>query len=142
MGAYRNRYRDTYGYGCHTGCPELVLPQTAHPAFNKACHYLGVKVVKVTVDPVTKKVQPASVKAAISSRTMAVVVSAPQYPDGVFDPLAKVGALAKNAGIPCHVDSCLGSYLVPFAHEAGFKDVPLLNFNVPGITSISCDIHK
>lgn len=140
--AYRNKYRKEHGWSGSVPTPELVLPVSAHPAFNKACHYLHVKVVPVEIDPVSKKVSVESIRAKINSRTMAVVASAPQYPHGVFDPIAEIAGLAKSMDVPMHVDCCLGGFLVPFANEAGFTSVPIVDFRVSGVTSISCDPHK
>ena len=114
--AYRNKYRKIHGWSGNVATPELILPVSAHPAFNKACHYLHVKVVPVEIDSVSKKVPVKSIKSKISSRTMAIVASAPQYPHGVFDPIQEIAKVAKSYDIPLHVDCCLGGFLVPFAH--------------------------
>ncbi|MEV4469883.1 aspartate aminotransferase family protein [Nonomuraea sp. NPDC049504] len=121
--------------------PNLVLPVTAHPAFHKAAHYLGVEVKAVPVDLETYKVRPADVAAAMDERTVLVVVSAPSYPQGVIDPIEEVAALAEAAGVPCHVDACVGGWLLPWLREAGAA-VPAFDLSVPGVTSLSCDLHK
>ena len=121
--------------------PNLVLPVTAHPAFHKAAHYLGVEVKPVPVDLETYKVRPGDVAAAIDERTILVVVSAPSYPQGVIDPVEEVAALAARAGVPCHVDACVGGWLLPWLREAG-APVPPFDLSVPGVTSLSCDLHK
>ncbi|MFF4776478.1 pyridoxal phosphate-dependent decarboxylase family protein [Microtetraspora fusca] len=121
--------------------PQLVLPVTAHPAFHKAAHYLGVEVVPVPVDPVTFRVSVPAVEAAIGDRTILVVVSAPSYPQGVIDPVEEVAALASSRGVPCHVDACVGGWLLPWLREAG-AEIPPFDLRVPGVTSISCDLHK
>ncbi|WP_433225170.1 pyridoxal phosphate-dependent decarboxylase family protein [Microtetraspora malaysiensis] len=121
--------------------PQLVLPVTAHPAFHKAAHYLGVEVVPVPVDPVTFRVSVPAVEAAIGDRTILVVVSAPSYPQGVIDPVAEVAALASSRGVPCHVDACVGGWLLPWLREAG-AEIPPFDLRVPGVTSLSCDLHK
>ncbi|MEV4565342.1 aspartate aminotransferase family protein [Nonomuraea sp. NPDC049419] len=121
--------------------PNLVLPVTAHPAFHKAAHYLGVEVKAVPVDLETYKVRPADVAAAMDERTVLVVVSAPSYPQGVIDPIEEVAALASAAGVPCHVDACVGGWLLPWLREAGAA-VPAFDLSVPGVTSLSCDLHK
>jgi len=140
--AYRNQYRDRYGEGVSVPVPELIVPRTAHPAFNKACHYLGVKVILVEANPVTHRMEAKSYKKHINRRTMAMVCSSPQYPFGVFDEVKSIAKLGLDKKIPVHMDSCLGSFLTPLVHEAGFTDLPLLNWEVKGITSISCDTHK
>ncbi len=120
--------------------PELVVPRTVHPAFDKAAHYFGVKLVKVDVGPDFR----ADVKAmgkAITRRTIGLVGSAPQYPHGVVDPIAELGALAVKRGVPLHVDACVGGFELPWLERLG-RPVPLWDFRVPGVTSISADLHK
>ncbi|MEO3795211.1 aspartate aminotransferase family protein [Nonomuraea sp. B10E15] len=121
--------------------PNLVLPVTAHPAFHKAAHYLGIEVVPVPVDLATYKVRARDVEAAIDADTILVAVSAPSYPQGVVDPIEEVAAVAAGAGVPCHVDACVGGWLLPWLREAGAA-VPPFDLSVPGVTSLSCDLHK
>ncbi|GGT20514.1 pyridoxal phosphate-dependent decarboxylase family protein [Nonomuraea spiralis] len=121
--------------------PNLVLPVTAHPAFHKAAHYLGLRVKAVPVDLETYKLRVEDVAAAIDEDTVLVVVSAPSYPQGVIDPVAEVAAVAAEAGVACHVDACVGGWLLPWLREAG-ADVPPFDLSVPGVTSLSCDLHK
>ncbi|PKK12533.1 aspartate aminotransferase family protein [Thermomonospora sp. CIF 1] len=121
--------------------PQLVAPVTAHPAFHKAAHYLGLEVVGVPVDPVTFRADPAAMAEAITDRTALVVASAPSYPQGVIDPVPEIAAAASARGVPCHVDACVGGWLLPWLREAG-ADVPPFDLSVPGVTSLSCDLHK
>ncbi|GAB1817939.1 pyridoxal phosphate-dependent decarboxylase family protein [Herbidospora sp. RD11066] len=121
--------------------PQMVVPVTAHPAFHKAAHYLGVEVVAVPVELDTFAVDPAKMEAAITPQTVLVVVSAPSYPQGVIDPVEEVAAIAAGRNIPCHVDACVGGWLLPWLREAGAA-VPPFDLSVPGVTSISCDLHK
>ncbi|MEU8247711.1 aspartate aminotransferase family protein [Nonomuraea sp. NPDC048916] len=121
--------------------PNLVLPVTAHPAFHKAAHYLGVAVRPVPVDLGTYQVLVPAVKEAIDEDTVLVVASAPSYPQGVVDPIEEVAAVAAAANVPCHVDACVGGWLLPWLREAG-ADVPPFDLSVPGVTSLSCDLHK
>ncbi len=121
--------------------PNLILPVTAHPAFHKAAHYLGVEVVALPVDLSTYKVRARDVEAAITPDTVLVVASAPSYPQGVIDPIEEVAAVASAAGVPFHVDACVGGWLLPWLREAG-APVPPFDLSVPGVTSISCDLHK
>ncbi|SEF93125.1 Glutamate or tyrosine decarboxylase [Thermomonospora echinospora] len=123
------------------GRPQLVVPVTAHPAFHKAAHYLGLEPVAVPVDPATFRADPAAAAAAITDRTVLVVVSAPSYPQGVVDPVAEIAAAAAARGVPCHVDACVGGWLLPWMREAGAA-VPPFDLSVPGVTSLSCDLHK
>ncbi|MFC4585970.1 pyridoxal phosphate-dependent decarboxylase family protein [Sphaerisporangium corydalis] len=123
------------------GRPNIVVPVTAHPAFHKAAHYLGVEVLPVAVDPVTFRADPGAVAAAITPATVLVVVSAPSYPQGVIDPVAEIAALSAARGVLCHVDACVGGWLLPWLADAGAQ-VPPFDLSVPGVTSLSCDLHK
>ncbi|GAA0403815.1 aminotransferase class V-fold PLP-dependent enzyme [Microbispora corallina] len=123
------------------GATRVVLPVTAHPAFHKAAHYLGMEIVPVPVDPVTFRASVPAVEAAVDHRTALVVASAPSYPQGVVDPVEEIAAIAASRGVLCHVDACVGGWLLPWLREAGAA-VPPFDLSVPGVTSISCDLHK
>ena len=120
--------------------PEMVLPVTAHPAFAKAAHYLGVKEVRIPLGP-DFRADVGAARDAVNDNAVLIVGSAPSYPQGVIDPIADLAALALERGIPCHVDACLGGFLLPFIEKLGYP-VPPFDFRVPGVTSISADIHK
>ncbi|UFU01542.1 aminotransferase class V-fold PLP-dependent enzyme [Ruania suaedae] len=126
--------------------PELVLPTTAHPAFRKAAQYLGLTLAEVPVDPRTGIVAADDVLAAITPRTALVVVSAPNYPFGTIDPVARVAAGAQQRGVPVHVDACIGGWLLPWWPERdtgdNTDDHERWDFAVEGVTSISTDLHK
>ncbi|MGE0709049.1 MAG: aspartate aminotransferase family protein [Planctomycetota bacterium] len=121
--------------------PEVILPTTAHPAFHKAAHYLGLEVVAVDVDPVTFRADPAALARAIGPNTILLVGSAPSYPHGVIDPIEDLAALAEARGLWLHVDACVGGFLLPYWRRLG-ADVPAFDLSVPGVTSISMDFHK
>ncbi|MER5421200.1 pyridoxal phosphate-dependent decarboxylase family protein [Streptosporangium roseum] len=123
------------------GRPRMAVPVTAHPAFHKAAHYLGVAVDAVPVDPVTFRASAAAVEAAMTEDTVLVVASAPSYPQGVVDPVTEIAAVASARGVLCHVDACVGGWLLPWLREAGAR-VPPFDLSVPGVTSLSCDLHK
>jgi len=120
--------------------PQLVTPFTAHPAFGKACEYLDIEHVSVPVGA-DGRVDPDAMAAAITDRTAMVVASAPNYPFGVIDPVPEIAAIAAEREVLCHVDACLGGFLLPFWAQIG-EDVPPWDFRVPGVTSMSADIHK
>ncbi len=120
--------------------PEMVLPVTAHPAFDKAAHYLGVNAVHIPVREDLRADVDAA-RAAVSANTILVVASAPCYPFGTIDPIPELAAVAQERGVPCHVDACLGGYLLPFMERLG-QTVRPWDFRVPGVTSISADLHK
>lgn len=120
--------------------PEIILPITAHPAFDKALHYFGVKAVKIGVDA-DQRVDVAAVKKALSPNTVLIVGSAPQYPHGVMDPIADLAVIAKDHGCGMHVDACVGGFMLPFLKKLG-HEVPPFDFTVDGVTSMSADLHK
>ena len=120
--------------------PEVVVPVTAHAAFDKAGQYFGMRVVKVGVGP-DMRPDPAAVRAALTDNTVAVVGSAVQFPHGVLDPIEEMAAIAHERGIGFHTDACLGGFVLPWARRLGYP-VPPFDFRVPGVTSISCDSHK
>jgi sphinganine-1-phosphate aldolase len=120
--------------------PSIVLPVTAHAAFHKAAHYFGVRIIPVPVGA-DFRVDPADVRAAIDKDTVLVVASAPSYAHGVIDPVADVAAIALERGIRCHVDACIGGWVLPYFRRLGVE-IPPFDFGVPGVTSISVDPHK
>ena len=121
--------------------PEVVLPVTAHAAFQKACHYLGLTAVLVDVDPTTFRAVVEAVREAITPNTVLLVASAASYAHGVVDPVEQLGQLALEHDIPLHVDACIGGWLLPHFRELGV-DVPAFDLSVPGVTSLSVDLHK
>lgn len=120
--------------------PSIVVPSTAHPALAKACQYLGVDEVRVPV-AADGRADPGAMATAIEERTALVVGSAPCYPYGVIDPIPELAAIAAERGALCHVDACLGGWLLPFLQRLG-EPVPPWDFRVDGVTSLSADIHK
>jgi sphinganine-1-phosphate aldolase len=120
--------------------PEMVLPVTAHPAFEKAGHYLGVTPVHIPVAD-DFRADAEAARAAVTDNTVLVVGSAPCYPYGVVDPIPELAALAQERDICCHVDACVGGFFLPFMRRLGLKTPPF-DFIVPGVTSISADLHK
>jgi len=121
--------------------PEILVSKSAHAAFHKAGEYFGIKVIEIDVDRATRKVKVANMKRALNGNTIMLVGSAPSFGEGIIDDIDAIGTLAKRYGICCHVDCCLGSFLVPFLEKAGLPSTPF-DFRVEGVTSISCDTHK
>jgi glutamate/tyrosine decarboxylase-like PLP-dependent enzyme len=121
--------------------PEMVLPITAHAAFHKAAHYLDVKPVMVDINPATFKVEAETMRAAITENTVLLVASAPCYSQGVIDPIAEIGVLAQEQDLLFHVDGCVGGIHLSFMRKLGYN-LPDFDFSVPGVTSISADLHK
>ncbi|KAM3160629.1 Dihydrosphingosine phosphate lyase [Lachancea thermotolerans] len=122
--------------------PEIIVPVTAHAAFNKAAYYFGLKLRHAPLDPKTFKVDLKRVRRLINSNTVLIVGSAPNFPHGIVDDIEGLGQLAERYKIPLHVDCCLGSFVIAFMEKAGYRDIPAFDFRVPGVTSISCDTHK
>ena len=124
----------------HITAPEMVLPASAHPAFEKASHYFGVRSVRVPVDDAFRA-DVEAMRAAITPNTILLVGSAPSYPQGVMDPIPELAAVAREHDLLFHVDACLGGFFLPFARRLGYP-VPDFDFTVDGVTSISADLHK
>lgn len=137
---YRDRARALWPERFVDGPPEIITATTVHPAFDKAGHYLGVKIIHVPVGA-DFRMDVAAARAAMTSRTVALVGSAPAYPQGVVDPIAELSQLALAHGLGLHVDACVGGYFLPFAAELGYA-IPPFDFSLPGVTSISADLHK
>lgn len=124
-----------------SGRLNIVLPETAHAAFHKAAHYLDLEVRSVPVDPVSFQATAPALAAAMCAHTALLVASAPSYAHGVIDDVEGIAALGLAAGVRVHVDGCVGGWLLPFFAELG-RPVPAFDFSVPGVTSISLDLHK
>ena len=120
--------------------PSMVIPVTAHAAFHKAAHYFDVRTVVVGVGDDFRP-DPAEMAAAIDDTTVLVVASAPSYAHGVVDPVTEIAAAAVARGVRCHVDACIGGWVLPYAERLG-RDVRPWDFRVEGVTSISVDTHK
>jgi glutamate/tyrosine decarboxylase-like PLP-dependent enzyme len=121
--------------------PEVIVCQTAHHAFHKAAQYFGLKIVMTPFDPHTFRADVAAMRDAITPNTILLVGSAPSYSQGVVDPIPEIAALAQERGLLCHVDACVGGIHLAFMRKLGF-DVPAYDWSVPGVTSISTDLHK
>jgi glutamate/tyrosine decarboxylase-like PLP-dependent enzyme len=125
----------------HIKEPELVLPITAHSSLFKACHYLGIKPVVTRVHDDTFVADVDAMRQAITENTILLVASAPGYAHGVVDPVPEIAALALEKDLLCHVDACVGGIHLSYMRKLGY-DVPDFGLNVPGVTSLSVDLHK
>ncbi|KAH8888296.1 PLP-dependent transferase [Thozetella sp. PMI_491] len=121
--------------------PELILPDTAHTAFRKACQYFKIKQHLVPCPAPSYQVDVKRVSRLINPNTIMLVGSAPNFPHGIIDDISALSKLASKKRIPLHVDCCLGSFMIAFLEKAGFETVPF-DFRLKGVTSISCDTHK
>ena len=120
--------------------PEIVVPHAAHPAFDKTAHLMGIKAVRMTQSP-GFRTDVEAIERAINENTIMLAASAPSYPFGVTDPIPEIAALAEKHGLWLHVDACHGGFVFPFARKLGYS-IPDYDFAVPGVTSISVDVHK
>ena len=125
----------------HIKEPEAILPVTAHAAFQKGCHYTGVKKVLLPVDPKTFRADPLAIEKAITPNTVLIVSSAVSYAHGVLDPIEEIGRIAQRHGLLFHVDGCIGGFLLPYFKRLGAR-LGEFDFRVPGVTSMSMDFHK
>lgn len=138
--AARERWRNCGG----VGQPSIIVADTAHPAFHKAAHLLGLSVRTIEVDRSSLRMTAESVAASLaesSSDVALVVASTPSYAHGVVDEILGIANSAQQHGIPCHVDACIGGFSLAYARIAG-DSVPASDFEVPGVTSIAFDLHK
>jgi glutamate/tyrosine decarboxylase-like PLP-dependent enzyme len=136
--ACRDHARSSRGDRWHRG--NLVLCETAHPAFDKAARLMDLEVRRVAMGA-DLRADPAAMAAALDGDTIMMVGSAPCFPFGVIDPIAELGEIAAGRGVWFHVDACVGGYLAPFAKRIGRK-IPDFDFAVAGVTSLSADLHK
>lgn len=134
--AARERARKERGIAA----PEMIVAESAHAAFHKASHLFGVKLIKTPVRA-DWRADVDAMAAAVTPQTALIVGSAPQYPQGVIEDIPAIAALAVAAGANCHVDACMGGFVLPFAERLG-REVPSWDFRVPGVSSISADVHK
>jgi sphinganine-1-phosphate aldolase len=120
--------------------PTIVAPYSAHPAFSKAAHLLGLGIVRVPLGS-DFRADVQAMTEAVTAETIMLIGSVPAFPHGVVDPIPAIADLALRHGLWCHVDACVGGYIAPFARELGV-DIPAFDFSVPGVTSVSADLHK
>ncbi|MEM1313429.1 MAG: aminotransferase class V-fold PLP-dependent enzyme [Pseudomonadota bacterium] len=136
--AARDRFR------ARPGAPRrelnLVMPDTAHAAFDKAAQVMDLEIRRAPLGP-DRRVDVAAMEALIDDRTFLLVGSAPCYPHGVVDPIPRISRIAEARGIWLHVDACVGGWMLPFFAAAG-RDLPEFDFRQPGVRSISADLHK
>ncbi len=122
------------------GTPEILMSRSTHPSFDKAAHYLGMTVNRVPVAD-NLRADPEAMAAAVTENTVMIVGSAPPYPHGQIDPIESIAQIAREHGLWCHVDGCVGGFLLPFLREIG-HEIPASDLNVDGVMSMSADLHK
>ena len=131
--------REAYRADGGEGRPQMLLPVTAHPAFRKGAWLFDVDVVDIGLDD-HFRVDERQMIDSLSDRTALVVVSAPSYAHGVIDPVASIAAAAQARGVRCHLDMCIGGWVLPFIRQE--EGEPPIDLTVPGVTSVSMDLHK
>ncbi len=134
-------YRDFAKAKKNIDLPEIIMPHTAHPAFDKAGKYFKIKMVHVPVARPDFLVDPAKVESLINENTIAIVGSAGNYPYGLIDPIEALSEIALEHDIGLHVDGCLGGFILPWIEKLGY-DIPIFDFRLDGVTSMSADTHK
>ena len=120
--------------------PEILIPEAAHPGFDKAAHLMDLKPVRLQQSS-EYRADPAQLENSVTENTIMIIGSAPSYPYGVTDPIIKIGEIAQRHQLWCHIDACHGGFILPFARQLG-RPIPDFDFTVSGVTSISVDIHK
>lgn len=126
------------GHLCAT--PNIVVPASAHPAFDKAGQYLGLEVIRVPV-AADLRADVQRMEAFVTRNTILIAASAPSFPYGMIDPVESLGRIALHHNLWPHVDACIGAFIAPFLSRQGY-DLPAFDFGVPGVGSISADLHK
>ena len=120
--------------------PEMIVPSTAHAAFDKASQYFNIKCIRIPVDE-DYRADVEATREAITKNTIVIVGSAPSFPHGIIDPIEELSEVARKRKIGFHTDACLGGFILPWAKKLGY-DIPPFDFTLPGVTSISADTHK
>jgi len=136
MKTYRDHARDKKGITK----PEMIVPTTAHAAFDKAAQYFGIDIIHVPVGE-DYRADVRAMQRAITENTIVIVGSAPTFPHGLIDPIEELSELARARGIGFHTDACLGGFILPWVERLGYY-VPPFDFRLPGVTSMSADTHK
>ncbi len=131
--------RDTFLEN-YSGIPEVIVPVTGHPSFGKAAEYLGLKIKRIGVDS-NYRADPEELKNAINEKTAMIVASAPAFPYGIMDNIKEFSEIASDHNIWMHVDACVGGMILPFLKKLG-SNIPDYDFKLPGVSSISVDLHK
>lgn len=120
--------------------PNIIVPASVHVAFDKAGKYFDVKMIHAPLLP-NGQVNAKAMERLVTPNTIAIVGSAPNYPNGMIDPITELASIALHHGLGLHVDACIGGFFLPWAEKIGYP-IPPWDFRVPGVTSISADLHK
>lgn len=141
MSVLVSRDRARQERGLQPGQGNIVYPESAHAAFAKAAHYLELEARPIPIRPDTFTADVDAMANALDDHTVLVVGSAYGYPHGVMDPIEDLSNLALERAIPFHSDTCIGAFVLPFMEKLGYE-IPPFDFRLPGVTQMSCDVHK
>jgi len=131
--AARDQFVLKHGLGVF---PEIIMPVTGHPCYDKAAEYMGLRVKRVPVNPETLEVDSNLISEAITENTAMIVGSAPNWPFGTIDPIKELGEIALEKNIWLHADACVGGFILPFMRKLG-ENIPNFDFSISGVSSIS-----
>ena len=119
---------------------EIIIPASAHFSFKKAADMLNLNIVEAELDD-NYKIDVDSVKSLISDKTVAIVAIAGTTELGLIDPIEEISKIAFENNIYFHVDAAFGGFSIPFLRDLG-HDLPVFDFSLPGVCSITVDPHK
>ena len=143
--AYKEKNRSRFNKDCNESIfmelPNIIMSETAHASFNKACDLMDIEIKTVGIDSHSRKMNVREVESAIDKNTILIVASAPAFAHGIVDDIKSLGEIALRHNTSLHVDSCLGGFLTAFSHDVNGIEHDA-SFRTPGVTSISVDTHK
>jgi len=121
--------------------PDIVMPVTGHPCYEKAAEYMGMNLIRVPINEETLEGDPEAIRAAVTENTAMIVGSVPNWPFGTLDPIEEFAQIAEENDTWFHVDACVGGFILPLLRKLG-EPIPVFDFTIPGVSSISMDPHK
>jgi len=118
----------------------VLLPETAHFSFIKACDILGLNPIFLKTNS-KHEVEIEKVSEAADKKTLAIVGIAGSTEYGSIDDIESLGEIAVEKSIHLHVDAAFGGFIIPFLKDMKFK-LPDFDFSVQGVSSLAADPHK
>ena len=122
----------------------VVFPGNGHYSLPKLCRMFDLDPIPVPApEGQLHLVDPAAIEAAIRPDTIAIVATAGTWAYGSIDPIEAIGEIARRRDLYLHVDGAFGGYILPFLERSGYDPtIAPWDFRVPGVCSISADLHK
>ena len=114
----------------------VVVPESAHFSFEKACDLLSIEIRTVPLDG-NLRMDAEAAESRVDRNTACLVGIAGTTEYGVVDPVRALSDLAVDREIFLHVDAAFGGLVIPF-----LENPILFDFSLPGVSSISVDPHK